>query len=141
MHDPVNTPALPDEQHPAWLLGPADTAAIRADDRRLMARFVRSELLDENDRDHVTAVLARWHEVTTSTTTNATTRGIGGYAARAVPNPGQPHWGDPNDAGRLALGWAERLELASGAMFRAVEIIVPEVPALRRVCELLVRTR
>lgn len=57
MHDPVNTPAPPDEPHPAWLLTPADLAAINADDR-LRDRLAAGEQPDENDP--VSVRLATW---------------------------------------------------------------------------------
>jgi hypothetical protein len=46
-----------------WLLGPADLAAIRADDA-LIDRLARGELPDATDPDPIAASLSAWlHEV------------------------------------------------------------------------------
>ena len=44
--DPLNTPALSDDLHAAWLLGPADIAAVTADSA-LLHRLAAGERLRE----------------------------------------------------------------------------------------------
>ena len=61
--DPLNTPAPPDELHPAWLLTPADLDAIRADGT-LRDRLARGERPGADDPGPAARLLAAWlHEV------------------------------------------------------------------------------
>jgi hypothetical protein len=58
MSDPTARPSLSPQPSPsAWLLGPGDLAAIRADNA-LRTRLGAGEQRDENDPDPVAAMLA-----------------------------------------------------------------------------------
>ena len=60
MPNPTARSPIPEPQHAsAWLLGPADLAAIHADDA-LIDRLGDGEQPDENDLDPVAAALAAW---------------------------------------------------------------------------------
>jgi hypothetical protein len=56
---PDQTRPIPSPDPAPWLIGPADLAAIRSDDR-LLDRLGRGERPDQNDRDPIGALLALW---------------------------------------------------------------------------------
>ena len=61
MSNPTAHPSLPPEppSSPAWLLGPRDIQAIRADDA-LRDRLARGQRPDEDDPDPTARVLSAW---------------------------------------------------------------------------------